>query len=701
MSAGGILVSDTKLERKVDVGRLCELYEQTWSDLSTYRDQIRENENIRNRIWDGQILTGEGAGRKFGPKASPWEGAFDTRNFLIDDMISSDAELLVRSLRLGNLEAIPTSGEDVSRAKMASEFMRFLILSKMDEFLGEAKLAANYYLEKGIVIVGVFWESRVARELEELSIEQLLPAVEAQSAEEAQQKLADPSIDEEVTSMLQEGFKLSKSAAKEALSELRVVGVTVIPVDSQVVNRPIVRALELGRDVIVPLNTADLQSAPIIFQRQFLTPYRLREYVLVEGWNKRWADEVIEKSLDRRESERADEQLDSKGLVQYDHKDRHTVEIIRCYRRLSGPNGVPGIYETIFSDDVKDSYGYHGLRSDRLRNRYPFWAIKRESPTRLLHDSRGYPEKGADEQRQLKVMDDSWLDNASQRMSPPLQHRAGRTPPEVGPGAQWPVFTPGEVGYGDVPNFDPATPAAIAEVENRLRGYFGFSTTPDRELENANKKQGMVDTWLDGWQQTGRMIWRQYKAHGSEVEKFRVLGSTPYVIEEFSKGDPDEEYDFYFSFQVLSQDPKVQKEKLEGLASLVPLDRNGIFNYDEILKLGVELADPTWIPRVIKPREQAINEQHEDVRKHFMSIWAGMDVDIPSQGINVEFWQQALQSWAQGTEEIPAVDVQKRLNEDQAFAARVQKLQQQLTQVAAQRTNAEEYGILGTRAGNF
>ena len=59
-----------------------------------------------------------------------------------------------------------------------------------------------------------------------------------------------------------------------------------------------------------------------------------------------------------------------------------------------------------------------------------------------------------------------------------------------------------------------------------------------------------------------------------------------------------------------------------------------------------------------------------------------------------------LQQYLQGTEQIPAEDVQSRLQEDEKFRARMETYQKQLTFMIQQQQNAQ-IGQLGTAPGNM
>jgi hypothetical protein len=74
--------------------------------------------------------------------------------------------------------------------------------------------------------------------------------------------IQDPEMKEDVADLLGGMFpNLKKARIKKMLNELRKKGETEMPGEKVTVNRPAVRAYELGRDIIIDSNVMDLQQA--------------------------------------------------------------------------------------------------------------------------------------------------------------------------------------------------------------------------------------------------------------------------------------------------------------------------------------------------------------------------------------------------------------------------------------------------------
>jgi len=179
------------------------------------------------------------------------------------------------------------------------------------------------------------------------------------------------------------------------------------------------------------------------------------------------------------------------------------------------------------------------------------------------------------------------------------------------------------------------------------------------------------------------------------------MGSATTKPEDFHK-NPGEDYDFYLEFDALSQEPELQREKVKSLIELFSAaDRNSRGNWDGLLQMGVEVIDPSLTETLIKPEDQATQDEVKEELKLIEQMMAGFDVDLPEKGVNTQLRQQVLQAWMKGSEEIPATDIQQRLqNEEDPLRMRVEKHFKQIKFIDQQRENAQ-IGRLGTKPSNL
>ena len=98
------------------------------------------------------------------------------------------------------------------------------------------------------------------------------------------------------------------------------------------------------------------------------------------------------------------------------------------------------------------------------------------------------------------------------------------------------------------------------------------------------------------------------------------------------------------------------------------------------------------------PAQEATTKEIIETSNDIAKIASGQVVNAP-QGANAQLRLQVLQQYLQGTEQIPAEDVQARLQEDEKFRQRMETYQGQLTFMIQQQQNALT-GQLGTAPGN-
>jgi hypothetical protein len=671
-----------------DVDELKKNFDKAKANLSFWMDKAEQGRECRFEEWSGKNETG----KKIGPEAFPWDGASDLSTHLISPLIDGDVALLCQSLTQANLVAAPVESGDIASAKLVSEFLRWR-MGSMEELQREAAIGANYLLQNGLTFFGTSWKREMTRTFQSISLEEL-----AQQSPELAMAVQDPEMQEGVEELLSQAFpKLTRGRVKRVIRELRETGVTEIPTEKTVVNRPCVKAYELGREIIVDSNVIDLESARAIYCIHYFSPEALKQKVN-DGWDAKWIDEVLENT----KGTYADESY-SNGLITYGSSSGYGVQhfegmvrVVVAYRKEIDPDDeVPVVTQTVFADEAEGA-GYHEpVQYDE--GRYPFVCISRESLNHRLLDSRGYPELLKDYQIAVKTEMDARRDRASMSTVPPVEFQIGRKPERLGPGSQVPVRRRGEVGFLEIPKYSPAS----MEVEMQLRALANRVTgRPTSELDavEANTiRQSLVNRWLGGWKQILNRVWALDRTYGGPEIWFRVTNNeqgATLILDETSSV-----YDFNISWNSLNADEEKVIQKLDTVGNLMAkFDRSGQARYDVYLRKVLEAIDPNLANQLIAPQQEATDKEIKETSADIAKISSGQVVNAP-EGANSQLRLQVLQQWLQGTEEIPAQDVQQRLQEDEVFAARLQIYAGQLEQQQAQQKNAL-IGQLGTPPGN-
>ena len=280
---------------------------------------------------------------------------------------------------------------------------------------------------------------------------------------------------------------------------------------------------------------------------------------------------------------------------------------------------------------------------------------------------------------------------------PPIEYQVGRRPERIGPGAQVPVRRRGEVGFLQIPPYSPAS----TEVEMQLRALAdrmtGRATGPEDAVDANVLKQNLVNNWLQGWKSVLRQIWSLEREYGGPEIWFRVMnneqGATLMVDETADL------YDFDLTWNALDADGEKVMKKLEIVGTILgQYDRSGQARYDEFLRIFIGAVDPNLASKLIAPAQEATDKEVMETSEDIAKIYSGQVVNAP-QGANAELRLQVMQQYLQGTEEIPAEDVQQRMQEDKLFSERLGQYAKQLEFTLTQQKNAL-VGRLGTAPGN-
>ena len=236
-------------------------FELCVSNLQPYVDQCRENYDTRFALWDGQSADGRKharEGAKIDP--TPWDGASDLRVFLTDEAVNAKVAMLAMAFRKAQLVAVPVEGNDLKRAKIVSNFMKWLVQTQIPEIDREVELLGNYLCEKGVAATGQFWE--MTREKTLLTLQ--LSDLQAQFPEaDVMVMLTDPAMTDTLRALFEEMYNCTAKKARKMIEDLRTTGRTTVPVAGREKSRPVVRAFNLDENLFIPNSSTDLELSLI------------------------------------------------------------------------------------------------------------------------------------------------------------------------------------------------------------------------------------------------------------------------------------------------------------------------------------------------------------------------------------------------------------------------------------------------------
>ena len=679
----------------VDLLTLKTGFETTVRDCFSFVSQCRQNYETRFAIWNGQSSDNKKHSREGdNPEPTPWDGASDMRVYEVDHAINYKVALYSMARRKANLMAVPVNAEKIERAKVVGNFMKWLINTQVPEMDREDELLAQYLKEKGVAIMGQFWEVKQEKVLDVIRLKDIQAKFPQQNVWEL---LNRPELEEHIAAAFMEYWEISAKKAKAMIRQLKKTGEASIPVLGPVKSRPVMRAFNLDEDVFIPPYATDLESAPAIYRMQYYSAEQLRSFAHADGWNRDWVEKAIETCKGKMITLVPDKSLEpiARNYIFRYQRFNDLIGVVYAYRRLSDEDGVPGIYLTIFNPDLPEDtdqpgYAKHGLLGYR-HGQYPFVLHRAEYLSRRVHDSRGIPEVGKSFQDNIKAHRDSRMDAASIGILPPVGYPMGRAPGAWGPGARIPERRAGEYHFMDRPSpgGDANTEKSEQVMMAGFREYNGIHTGDEDNQVATVLNQFEVDKYLTGWSKSLLQLWWLWQQYGEDRQFFQIAGlknSDPLVMQ---KGDPEECYDFYLTYDTINFDPEARNEMISQIIEIAQTaDREGRVDWGELITIAMELKSPSIAERIIQPKQAATQKMVSAIQNDLTQIAGGIDKNI-TPGTPPQLILQTMQAWGQQP------DIAQRLQNEPAFQARAEKYSKQAAFQIMQQMNAMT-GKLGT-----
>jgi len=680
MQEADISESLTYISDEPNINHLRHAYEQTVNELEPYFDLCRDSYDNRRNYWAGKSRDQ----RKHGADAFPWEGASDMESHVIDERISRLVALLMSSLNRANVTAFPVEVGDIARSKMVSGFLKWMISSGyINRFEKEMELGCNYLLERGILITHVGWQREDRKFLQELDLIQI-----AQMSPNIAKAIENGDDDASLIALLEQSFDgVTQKRCKQALKDLRKKGKAKLPVVKRMVNAPEVKTLAPDFDFFLPPYVTDPQKAPYCFWRNFYTPQELEQKVITDGWDADFVAEMIDnyRGVDVLDIEKQQEGRRSNLTQDYGYEAEELIELIYGYQRLIDPeDGSEGIYYTVFHKQFSGNESSPAFAIHELLNGYedyPIVVTKYSEDSKRLYDTMTAPDLLRGIQNQVKIERDSRIDRNSLATLPPILHPVGQAPTDYGPARMIPYRRKGDLDFGPTPPL----PSGSIEIETTLQAQADRLMGLDESPISGLKKQYLVNKFLKHSAEVIKLAYKCYQRFGPDSIFFRVTGSPD--PQTFGKGDANEDFDVTISYDVLNTDPETQEKKLAQIQALTALDRNGRINVDNLLTVIANSVDPVLADQILQPIETAQEQVVKQVTDDLSKIFAG--IEMPARPNGGQIAMQVIQQYTSQP------DVTARLQQDEAFRARLEKYAGQYTFQMQQQQNAQ-IGRIGT-----
>lgn len=656
---------EDKLATATNEPAISELQEELSRGVDHITD-VSGLDDVRLARWTGQTTDGRKHSEALpdGMEAFPFEGASDTRILLADGIIKQLTEMLVGAHARAECKVNGVELNDAEAGTAAGTVVNWARKRIFNQLGREASLLANFQEGYGYALVMVSWDQQVSLREETLTLDQI---VELSAQVEGGHPLAtlpemlqDKAAENEVVDLLTGAFpdSLRRKDVRKIVRDLRNEGQASFPVPYICRNQPMISALKPNEDFVVPPETIEIQSARVIFRRQFMTAAELKSKIASEGWDEEFVEEALKTSGQSSRPDDVESQIND-GVEQRDN----LIEIWWAYHRAVDDNNVPAIYYTVFSALVKeDKYALHKMLP-YAHNEYPFVEFKAEEFARRLTESRSVSHVVATWQNEVKTQRDSTVDYTSFATLPAIQYLKRNGPVnQFGPAAQIPVTKIGDVEFMMPP---PREPTVAGDLENRIdkqcARYFSLPHPEVPQSTTTIGQQAKVSSWLRGWTEVYRHMFRlciQYLAP-EELARIANAQSTQAITHDA------ERFDFILTFNAGDMDADLTKEKLATVSSaLIPMDVTGRIDRNKFIDRMVRMVIPEAADELLVDEAQASKQLFDGVKQDIVQMMLGIEAEYadasndPTAGAKLQIAQGLRQK-------TPAIEM--RLQQDQMF----------------------------------
>ena len=699
------------------------------SHTGTIRDRQDRAQNTRQCVWDNQSADY----RKWDAdaadgQAKPFNGAPDQRVPVVDIVTRERIALYTEALTSGEIQAQPIGGldqaETATRMTRTLRWLRANVLA--DELRSEAELLHSYLEtdDPGIAILKICWRREPCLEMRTLSLDDVgqrllelqgiqLPDPSDPAAGEALRYYAGAIEDvgdllfnpgreaEAVEAMLAAFPTVSKKLLRRALRELRRSRSTALPLPYVKENRPGVAALRYMHDVFFPPDIDDIQKSRVLYEREWLSEAELRSRTLSEGYDAEWVELVLERGPGGGETDsyRVDTPWTRGTIGRSGAGEAETeklYEVWHAYSRSADDYGIPGVYQTVFSDKVSDAWAKHELL-DYPDGEYPHVLFKAEIVARGAENVRGTPDRAGSLQSDIKLQRDCRGAHTMLATIPPVRvtQRRGGLEAVLGPMVEVPVREADDVTWMQPPQF----PAASIEMEKAawsdLNQYFG-RLTPGATNELAQAVlQNDVNRVLGRWGLVWTKIMQLQQAYGDPVEMQLVAGGP---VQTYTREEIRGRFSTLLTFSVRDLNMEFVTARNQAIAAALTQDINGLVDRTVIVRASLRAIDPNLAEQSVRDPQVVTQKEIEDERSALGMMATGIQPPLRQSGINAQLRLDTLQRSVFESPVLARRVQQPATPEDEYFKQLVEERLKNLQFLVEQYNVNPQIGLQGTRA---
>lgn len=610
-------------------------------------DRRRHAENTLACAWDGQSADGRKRRGALAQEAFPFEGASDMRIRLADMLVNEAVDLGMEAVQGMSIRGVE-GGDDGLAARM-ERLASWIIENKMgDVWADEWRLFLRWLNadSPGRAVFGIYWDRRTALVRRSITADALLAheyEANGGDAEAAAATVRSMIFDESAENAAVDwlgGFlgDVRPKALRRAVRALRAGETPEVPVPEVVENRPIVRAHRLYEDIFLPINTTDLQSARVVFLREWLTRVELEEREHSMGYRRTFIDKALghegvshlgilapgsAPSVSAESWNGMSDPVARKGLF----------EVVTAYFRAANEDGYPAVYHVAFHGSVDEAaHDREILPYDH--GKYPFAWASCERTSRALLAPRGIPELVITDQYALKLLNDSFNDHTTIATNPPVKVPANR--PDVrftwGPYSKIREWRAGEISFMSPGAYPVGNDKHREDILLRVGQYFGRpgSASPELVQSRARARAAVVTTVAREVVLQMLSLCQQYFTD-DDLARVTGRGRTPV---RFTREDIRGRYDLRVSFDSRTSSLEWIRTVGELIGKyLLPLDSAGVLDRAWLVEYFAGMIDPALLGGV-RAVQDALRSELNDEDANLTKIINGIEPEMMTDGQN-------------------------------------------------------------------
>lgn len=621
-----------------------------WNDrASEYFARRSSGERALFCVWAGQSDDGRIWARNNGNKVpKPFDGASDQRIRWADQIVLDKGAVLINGLAQADIKVKATGAKAGRLARNLTVLLRWMINNMGAEWYRQWEILQSHYLgdSPAVALMGVEWRREERTEYRTVTVGEMIEmyAAARTAAAEREGVAATEALGDGVAAMLlllEEGegdaaeaeallvhaFGIRDAAARRVVRELQAAGESEFPVTVYGDEGPVLQALRLGEDFIIPDNSTGFEKCPLWFRTEWLTRQELEAKEAEDGWE----ESFIRKTLDGGGMGRSVLQDALAQVEDYDAK-KDLYQVVYVYFQAVNEDGVRAKYVTVISHADETAFGRRLLRG--TRGRWPAVFFQREVRNKFLLSSRGIPEIASPHQGAAKKLRDTCTDNGVVGGLPPFLAKGTNAQRNefLEPMRKVDLRINEDLAWMNPPQY-PATAQRVYDaIGEELRDYFG-EPRPEGNEQAPGLRRRKEAMWFMAQAYDVLRAMVELAQDNASDEWLAAVTDEKQGVEGLRRDDVAGRFRVQVAFNAddLDQDKVIAKAQVVA-QTLNVLDRNRRIDTDPIIDVSMRSLYPDVSEDTLITADRASEREAEEEARNLMKIRAGVMPVMDTEG---------------------------------------------------------------------